>query len=345
MTGYEEDLLEVCSADLPWWKLSGCDILVTGATGLVGSCLVEALMLNPRRDYRVHALGRDAGRARERFAAFWGEGSFRFVRHDVTLPLRTGVGYHYIIHAAGGASPGVFCRKPVEVIMSNVSGLHNLMSYGLGHGMRRLLLVSSGEVYGEGDGRAFTEDYSGYVDCTSPRSCYPSSKRAAETLCASYVSEYGADAVIARPCHVYGPGFTEGDDRVCAQFIRNALAGEDIVMKGGGEQFRSWCYVADCASALLHILLKGARGQAYNIADGGSEVSIRGLAELAAGVAGSRVVAGTAGEAERRGYNPVAKSVFSTAKLEALGWKPRTHVREGLEKTIGHLRRRPVKQG
>ena len=243
MNSYRDDILQIFKEDLPWEKLSGCNILVTGATGLIGGCLVETLMMNPRRDYHVYASGRNEERARQRFREFADDVTFHFVRYDVLEPLDSDVGFDYIIHAASNGSPNFFAQKPVEVMKSNLYGVSNLLDYGLAHGMKRLLFVSSGEVYGEGDGRVFTEDYSGYVDCTKPRSCYPSSKRAAETLCASYVAEYGADVVIARPCHTYGPHFTEQDNRVYAQFIRNVLRGENIVMKSTGEQFRSWCYV------------------------------------------------------------------------------------------------------
>ena len=208
------------------------------------------------------------------------------------------------------------------------------MEYGLQHGMKRFLYVSSGEIYGEGDGRVFTEDYSGYVDCTKPRSCYPSSKRAAETLCAAYAAEYGADVVIARPCHTYGPHFTEQDNRVYAQFIRNVLRGEDIVMKSTGEQFRSWCYVVDAVSALLHILLKGACGEAYNIADAQSNVSIRTLAEAIAEIGGRKVVIDIPDADEKKGYNVVTKSVYATDKLQHLGWQVRTPLQQGLKNTI-----------
>ena len=211
-------------------------------------------------------------------------------------------------------------KHPVEVVKSNIKGIENLMEYGLKHGMKRFLYGSSGEIYGEGDGRVFTEDYSGYVDSTSPRSCYPSSKRAAETLCVSYAVEYGADVVIARPCHIYGPYFTEQDNRVYAQFIRNVVRNEDIVMKSTGKQFRSWCYVVDCASALLHILLKGENCQAYNIADESSNISIRELAEMVATIGKCKVIMELPADNEKAGYNVVKKSVFSTKKLESLGW-------------------------
>lgn len=318
---YQDDILHVTLLSLPWEKLSGCNILVTGATGLIGSCLVEVLMERKQKDYQVYASGRNRERAMQRFQKYWGDPVFHFIQHDVTEPLQCNTDFQYIIHAASNASPNFFATKPVEVIKANVNGVSNLMDYGLKHGLKRLLFVSSGEVYGEGDGRVFTEDYSGYVDCTSPRSCYPASKRAAESLCVSYAQEYGVEVVIARPSHTYGPHFTESDNRVYAQFIRNVLRDEDIIMKSTGEQFRSWCYVVDCVSGLLHILLKGENGQAYNIADNSSNISIRELAEMIAKIGGKQVIMDVPSDAEKAGYNVVTKSLFDTKNLENLGWK------------------------
>ena len=334
---YREDIMHIFKEDMPWQKLSGCNILITGATGLIGGCLVEALMMNPKKDYHVYASGRNEERAKYRFKDFVDDAAFHFIQYDVMTPLESDITFDYIIHAASNASPNFFAKKPVEVIRSNMEGVVNLMEYGLQHGMKRLLYVSPGEVYGEGDGRVFTEDYSGYVNCATPRACYPSSKRAAETLCVSYAAEYGADVVIARPCHTYGPYFTESDNRVYAQFIRNVLKGEDIVMKSTGEQFRSWCYVVDCVSALLHILLKGECGEAYNIADAESNISVRELAKTIAGIGKRKVIIDVPNADEKRGFNVVTKSVFSTCKIESLGWTSRTHIVHGLSHTISLL--------
>lgn len=322
ISDYQQDILKICQSDLPWAELSGCNILITGATGLIGGCMVETLMLNPKKDYNVYASGRNEERARNRFRNYVNDNSFHFIRNDVIRPLECDIRFDYIIHAASNASPNFFAQKPVEVIKSNIDGVVNLIEYGLKHGMMRFLYVSSGEVYGEGDGRVFTEDYSGYVNCATPRACYPSSKRAAETLCVAYATEYGADVVIARPCHTYGPYFTEQDNRVFAQFIRNVLQGEDIVMKSTGEQFRSWCYVVDCVSALLYILLKGEKCQAYNIADKSSNITIRELANMIAEIGGGEVMMDIPDADEKKGFNVVSKSVFSTEKIEMLGWRP-----------------------
>lgn len=317
---YIDDILSIWDKELPWEKLSGANVLVTGATGLIGGCLVDVLMSNPNIDYKVYASGRNENRARKRFARYIENEHFYYLNYDVVKPLGGNVAFDYIIHAASNASPNFFANNPVEVMMSNICGVSNLVEYGLTHGIKRFLYVSSGEVYGEGDGRVFTEDYSGYVDCTRPRSCYPSSKRAAETLCASYISEYGADIVIARPCHTFGPFFIDSDNRVYAQFIRNILKGEDIVLKSTGEQYRSWCYVVDCVSALLYILLKGECGQAYNIADSSSNITIKDLANMIASIGNKKVVFDIPADEEKRGYNPVTKSVFSVEKLSSLGW-------------------------
>ncbi len=335
---YPDDIREVAKLRLPWEELYNCNVMVAGATGLIGSCLVEVLMARPNRSYSVYAMGRNLMRMEQLFGKYKTEEGFHTIIGDVTKPLSIQQPVHYIIHAASGAAPSEFTNHPVEVMKANVNGVIHLMEYGIQHQLKRFLYISSGEVYGEGDGRVFTEDYSGYVDCNTPRSCYPSSKRAAETLCASYAAEYGIDVVIARPCHIYGPNFTETDNRVYAQFIRNILKGEDIIMKSTGEQFRSWCYVVDCVSALLFVMLKGGSGEAYNIADAASIITIRELAEMLSGIGNCKVVIDVPSILERKGYNPVTKSVFSIEKLEKLGWQVSGSMKEKMIKTIIHLK-------
>lgn len=331
---YQAEIEAIGRLELPWQKLAGTNVLVTGATGLIGSCLVDVLMSREGRDYCVWACGRNEVRARERFGRYAEEDGFWFVKQDVMEPLALDVDFAYIIHAAGGASPNCFGQRPVEVIKENIVGLSHVMDYGLQHGMRRLLYLSTGEVYGEGDGRSFSEDYQGRVDCRKARACYPASKRAAETLCAAYGAEYGAEVVVARPTHVYGPHFTESDNRVYAQMIRNARRGEDIVLKSAGTQVRSWCYVVDCAAALLYILLCGEAGETYNVADNASNCSIRQLAETIAEAAGRKVVFETPSDAEAAAFNPVTRSLFDTSKIERLGWRPQGRLEDNILSTL-----------
>lgn len=335
---YINDILSVTRCNLPWQKLHGCKILVTGATGLIGSTLVETLLAKEDLDCQVYASGRSENRAAKLFAQFVNSPRYHFIKHDIILPLQSNLPFDYIVHCASGASPSEFSNHQVEVMKANILGVSNLLDYGCAHGIKRLLYVSSGEIYGEGNGRVFTEDYSGYVNSMSPRSCYPSSKRAAETLCASYTAEYGIDVVVARPCHIYGPHFTENDNRVYAQFIRNVLQNENIVMKSSGSQLRSWCYVVDCVSALLYILLRGISGNAYNIADEFSNISIKALAEMIADIGRKKVIMELPTDTEKAGYNVVTQSIFSTDKLKSLGWERiEGRIEDKMRKTIEEL--------
>lgn len=223
-------------AEINLEKIDGSNILITGATGLIGSCIVDELMENA--GCHVYAAGRNLERAKTKFGTYFQSKRFHFLQYDVEKPLDGNVTFDYIIHAASNASPNFFALNPVGVIMSNIMGTKNLLDYGRTHGMKRFLYVSSGEVYGNGDVEEWKEDDSGYVDCMTMRSCYPTSKRAAETLCVAYMHQHNVDVVVARPCHTYGPGFTESDTRAFAQFVRNARKHENIVLKSKGEQYR-----------------------------------------------------------------------------------------------------------
>lgn len=335
---YRNDIYTVSSlGDLPWEKLAGKNILITGATGLIGSCLVDVLMTRQNPDYCVYAVGRNKNRADARFMHYFDSERFVFIEHDITEPLKSEVPFHYIIACASGANPILYSTNPVDIIKANVIGVDNLMMYGITHQIEKFIYISSGDVYGEGDGSVFTEDYSGYVNPMALRSCYPSAKRASESLCVAYGSQYGVDINVIRPCHIYGPYFTETDTRAYAQFIRNAISRKDIVLKSSGAQFRSWCYVVDCVAAILYITLLGNNGEAYNIADNSSNVSIRDFAETVAGLAGCNVTFATPDSIEAAGYNTVSKSIFDTKKLESLGWKPVGAFKDNVRVTINEL--------
>lgn len=349
---YLQDILSLFEKGLDLNRLQDKTILVVGATGLIGSCIVDVLMNNPHICYQVIAAGRNRERAQQKFASYWDDAHFCFAEIDVTQSVERNLEAQilknayiamrqvdYIIDAASNASPNFFKQHPVEVMKANIDGVSHLMEYGLEHGMKRMLYVSSGEIYGEGDGSEFSEKSSGYVDCASVRACYPSSKRAAETLCMAYGEEYGADVVIARLSHTYGPGFTESDNRVYAQFIRNVLRGEDIVLKSKGEAFRSWLYVVDAAHAILRLLLDGEKGNAYNVAHSESNISIRQLAELIAGIAHRKVVFDIPEDALHGNTTPITKATFNTDKLKALGWQPLFDVKAGFEHTLEESRK------
>lgn len=332
---YRQDLAAVRAAAPSLAPLRDKTVLVTGATGLVGAFFTDALALASREEglnLKLVAVSRDAERAKARFAQW---DNVRAVSMDLTRPGALPEA-DFVVHAAANAHPAAFSADPVGTMLGNFEGVRALLEQLRAQGHGRLLFVSTGEIYGENpsvsDG--FAEDDFGRVDPMNPRSCYPESKRAAETLCAAYVRQYAADAVVARLCYTYGPTVTPTNSRADAQFLRRALAGEDVVLKSAGSQVRSYCYAADAASALWTILLRGVRGEAYNVANRASVASIREYAETLAGLAGVGLTFELPADAEKQGYSAVTRAVQKPDKLEALGWKPRFSLSEGLEHTL-----------
>jgi UDP-glucuronate decarboxylase len=340
---YQEDLKATINSLTSLEYLKGNKILITGASGLIGSFLVDTLMFYNEQtagNIHIYAMGRDRTSLEKRFRTHCQKENFHFVQHDVNSILEGNLFFDYIIYAASNAYPRLFAADPVGTIMGNVLGVYNLFEYARKNGIKRFLYISSGEVYGQGtEGISeFSESFSGYIDNTDPRSCYPNAKRTAETLCVSYTKQFNVDAVIARPCHIYGPTATPNDNRATAQFINNALAGKDIVMKSLGTQLRSYCYVADCVSAILTILSHGQTGNAYNIANSHSNVTIREIAEIIAHISGKKVLFEIPNSAEQGSFNPVTQSVLNVEKLECLGWKSKYNIQNGLQRTFEILK-------
>ncbi len=319
---------------LPVVLLNGKKICITGASGLIGSSVADLLLyLKTRKGIfvEIYLAGRDAVKIKERFS-FWGEEYYRFLPYDGKFEWE--ISFDYLIHCAENAHPKVFSEQPVETVISAVNSLNGLLKYVRAYG-GRVCYLSSSEVYGKTDVQyPITEDEFGYVDLSDARSCYPSSKRTAETLCACYKKEYGVDYVVVRPGHIYGPMFTREDSRVFAQFARNVLSGQNIVMKSAGSQVRSYCYALDCASAILTVSLLGKNGEAYNISNPDSIVSIRCLAETFASVANRKVEFELPSDAEAAGYNKMTYSALSSDKLCALGWKGLFDIKKGVESTL-----------
>lgn len=338
---YFQDLRNAAKASINIEQLRGKSVLVTGATGTIGSFIVDLLMQYNKDNcagIKVYASGRSLERLDERFYPIKTEWLI-YVEHDMKQSIRFDFSVDYIIHTAGNAYPAAFNTDPVGTIIGNIMGTYTLLEYGRHHGTKRFLYISTGEVYGQGDLKLdeFIETYGGYVNPTSPRSCYPNSKRTTETLCASYSKQYGLETVVVRPCHTYGPGMTKGDNRANVQFINNVLNDENIILKSSGTQMRSYCYVADCAAIILTVLINGKSGEAYNSANPNARITIAGFAKIVAETAGKKVIFENPTEAEKADRTPIAKQVLSSKKVEALGWRGQYTVQMGVAHMLAIL--------
>ena len=343
MNLYQAQLQTIAAQSLPWERLQDKTILLSGATGMLGKCLIDLLMQKNRLSdsgIRVIALSRKEEIARERLASYWELPEFSYLSCDINQGIPECGKVDFVIHAASNTHPRQYALDPIGTIASNIIGTKNLLDYAVSHGTELFCFLSSVEIYGEnrGDVEKFQESYLGQLDCNTLRAGYPESKRVGETLCNAYRETYGQTFVIPRLSRLYGPTMLPSDSKAISQFIRKAAAKEDIVLKSEGNQKYSYTFVTDAVNAILHIMLLGAEGEAYNVADRESDMELKNLAEILADIAGRKVIFELPEESERKGYSTATKALLDAGKLEKLGWQAKVHLAEGLRCTVEGLR-------
>lgn len=344
ISNYKEELKEyVLSNEKLFAKCANKVFLISGAAGLIGSYLIDLMLISNeclKTNIKIYAVDKNKELLTSRFLE-----SFDNHLHRLCLNVNTDklpdFQINYVIHAASNTSPLDYGSKPVDTILTNVLGTNNMIEYSLRNNAERFMFCASVELYGKnnGDVNEFTEDYSGYVNSNSLRAGYPSAKRVSEALCNAYMKEHESfDFVSVRIGRIYGPTIIPGDAKAPTQFINNAVNDEDIIMKSAGTQQYSYCYVGDCAMGILTILLKGTKGEAYNVADPNSNVSLRYFAEAAAKSAGREVKKGTFTEQELAGYSKIDKAIMNMDKLISLGWSAKFNVDEGVRRTVEYIK-------
>lgn len=321
--------------------LRGRHFFVTGATGMIGACLVH--FLARVSGARVTAHVRDLAKAR---AMFGTQENVSFVVSDIRELAPEDIGADYIIHCASDTSSAHFRERPVDVMDVVLRGTRRCLAFAERNPVRKMAFLSTMEIYGQpAAGEKVDEQHSCNLDILAPRSSYPMSKRMAENLCVSYQQQYGVPVSILRLTQTFGPGVAYDDGRVFAEFARAAIEGRDIVLHTRGETERSYLYLYDACAAILTVLTQGAAGEAYNAANEATYCSIAEMAHLVTELSAQeerkiacRIKVDEAAE-RRFGYAPVLHMDLDTSKLQALGWRADTGLREMFSHMIQEMKR------
>ena len=261
----------------------------------------------------------------------------KFVNHDVAKPFRPGTKVHYILQAAGIASPYYYRKYPLETLEASITGTKNMLELARKDGAK-LLFFSSSETYGDPDPKHVPtpESYRGNVACLGPRACYDESKRLGETLCYIYHNHFGAHTMMVRPFNVYGPGMQEQDYRVLPNFASRIKADLPMHVYGSGRQTRTFCYVTDAITGFLQALLRGEPGEAYNIGNPKPEVTMLELVKHAQAAIGRPVKHVVVEYPDSYPADePMRRCPDITKARLQLGYEPRVTIREGLRRFFG----------
>lgn len=342
---YIKEIKSYSNYNIDWDLLKNKTILVSGATGMIGKCLIDIIMyknLKNNLNCNIIALGRDRIKAFERFSNYFNNPNFIFFESDINKYINLEYeSIDYILHAASSTHPLQYSNNPIETITANVIGTYNLLNLATNKNAKRFLFVSSVEIYGENrdDVDKFDEKYLGYIDCNTLRAGYPESKRTGEALCQAFIKQKGMDVVIARLSRVFGPTMLISDSKASSQFIKNSIKEENIILKSEGNQYYSYSYVFDAVIGLLICLIKGKCGEAYNISDEKFNIRLRDFAEACANTSNKKVVFNVPSELEKNGYSTATKAILDSSKINELGYCVSHEFNEKLNETINILKK------
>ena len=335
-----EDLTNIIKdKNISWTEFEGKTIFVTGATGLIGQNIVNALLYygmlveNPPK---VMALVRNIEKANLMFEHQIKDCGkcLEFVVSDITDMPVVNKKIDYLIHGASQTASSAFIEKPVETIDIAITGTKNMLELAKQHNVQSFVYLSSMEVYGYPQkGEKVTEDKIGALSPLTVRNSYPLSKQICESLCCTYSSEYKVPVKIARLTQTFGPGVEYADKRVFAEFARCVIEKRDIVLKTKGETERSYLYTMDAVSAILTIMTKGNNGQAYSVANEETYCSIAEMAAMVADLGKINVVFDIQ-DTNNLGYANTLYMDLDTSLIKNLGWKATVNLKNMYKRMI-----------
>lgn len=260
------------------YDFAGKTVLLTGGRGFLGRYFTEIFAhLNEhvlKKPVRLVVLDNLITAGKEG-ADIPPHPHIEFIKHDVIQPFPWDDPLHYVIHAAGIASPFYYRAFPLETLEVAIMGTKNMLELATRH-QARFTFFSSSEIYGDPDPKhvPMQESYRGNVACQGPRACYDESKRVGETLSYIFHEKFGTHTNAIRPFNVFGPGMQETDYRVMPNFASRIKVGRPLNVYGTGNQTRTFCYITDAMVGFLLVILRGVPGEAYNIGNPKPEISM-----------------------------------------------------------------------
>lgn len=320
----QRDIDIVLNNPANWEKLKNTTVLVTGATGRLGIYIVHSLLQANKRwglNIQILALARNTEKIKATYGSMLNE--LNVLAQDVVLPISWEGQVDYIFHTAGLASPEDFTHRPTDTLWGHVQGTRNVLEMAREKKTKRVLYVSTVEVYGTWKSEEYIKETDmGPLVHMNSRACYPEAKRLCETMLACYKAEFGVDYTVVRMSHTFGPGISLYDGRAFAEFMRNAIEGQDIVLQTDGSAVRTYTYTADAVGAMFLALLNGTE-EYYNVAATQNQISIRDLAVLIAGLNSEKPVSVkfAAPQGEKLLYLPFKLGILDSSRMESLGWK------------------------
>lgn len=341
----KQDIEEILNKDIPFKEFANKTILITGATGLIGSLIVKTLVYcNCKMNLNMHIIG--LVRNMQKVERIFEEVECRevcFVDIDLNNEkINIDGAIDFIIHTAAITNSKQMVLNPTEVIHTSVYGTEKILKLAL-EKKAVMVYVSSMEIYGNPNlSRMVTEEDYGYIDLANVRSCYPEAKRMSECLCTAYFVQYGVKVCIARLAQTFGAGIHKEENRVFAQFAKSVIAGENIVLHTTGESEGNYVYTSDAIYALLLLLVRGEYGQAYNVANEESHMTIVEMAKMVCTCFdkshSTNVVFDIPTDAMKYGYAPPTKMHLSSEKLIKIGWHAQIGLEEAYRRTIEYMK-------
>lgn len=319
-----EDIKLVGELPYKWDKLTNKTLLISGGTGFIGTFLCNVIRYRNehyRQNIKIICLA---------FNQLEDDDTVTYIKRDVTLPVSVDGPVDFILHMASNTHPEQYKTDPVGTITGNVFGAFNLLTLAKEKHSTRFVLASSCEIYGDGKDGLMDELYCGYINSNTARAGYNESKRVSESLCQSFGQQYGIESCVFRLARVFGADKTKKDTKAMAQFIRNAVEGQDITLKSKGLQKYSYVYIADAVSGIFKVLLDGLTGEAYNIAADYDGHTLGEYAEYISSLAGKKVIYDIE---DNPNASQAQNALLDNSKIKAIGYKPMFTVLEGLKRT------------